>query len=174
MVAKKRTADAVDDAPRRAPVHATGRSSQEKLPELTISRTLDAPVDLVFRMWTDGEHLRNWCCPTGMTIPFSEGDIRPGGAFRSCMRAPDGAEYWLRGTYREIVPNERLVFTHAWLDEAGNPKHETVVTVTFAESGDGSTRLTLHQSFFLTGASRDGHRDGWNETFDNLAEYLST
>jgi uncharacterized protein YndB with AHSA1/START domain len=89
------------------------------------------------------------------------------------MRAPDGTEYWLRGTYREIVPNQRLVFTHAWLDDLGNPKHETVVTVTFAEAEAGRTRLTLHQAFFLTGSSRDGHRDGWNETFDNLAEYLS-
>lgn len=138
-----------------------------------MSRVFDAPRDLVFRVWTDSDHLRKWCCPTGLTIPFSEGDIRPGGSFRTCMRAPDGTEYWLRGTYREIVPDERLVFTHAWLDDTGAPKHETVVTVTFADAGEGRTRLTLHQAFFLTEASRDGHRDGWNETFDNLAEYLA-
>ena len=173
MAARERTADAVDDAPRPAVHHATGRSGEEPRQELVISRIFDAPVDLVFRMWTDGDHLRNWCCPTGMTVPFSEGDIRPGGSFRTCMRGPDGSEYWLRGTYREIVPNQRLVFTHAWLGEAGRPKHETVVTITFADAGAGRTSLSLHQGFFLTDSSRDGHGSGWQQTLDNLAEYLA-
>ena len=59
----------------------------------------------MFQAWTDGERLKRWCCPTGFAIPFSEGDIRPGGKFRTCMRSPQGEEHWLSGDYIEIVPD---------------------------------------------------------------------
>lgn len=141
-------------------------------PELLIRRRLAAPRDLVFRCWTEPERLARWCCPKGFTMPFSEGDIRPGGSFRTCMRAPDGTDYWLGGTYKEIVPPEKLVFAHRWLNDKGQAEHETVVTIVLEDAG-GHTELTLHQAFFLSEASRDGHRDGWEETLDNLAEYLA-
>ncbi|WP_442580501.1 SRPBCC family protein [Mesorhizobium sp. ASY16-5R] len=144
----------------------------ETRPELTIRRSFDAPRDLVFQCWTDPERLNRWCCPKGFTLPFSEGDIRPGGSFKTCMRAPDGTDHWLSGTYREIAPPERLVFSHRWLNDKGEHEHETVVTITLREQ-DGKTLLTLHQAFFLSEASRDGHREGWTETLDNLAEYLA-
>lgn len=140
--------------------------------ELVIRRRFAAPCELVFRAWTQGEHLARWCCPAGFTIPFSEGDIRPGGRFRTCMRAPDGTDHWLGGTYREIVPPETIVFTHSWEDADGRPQHETVVTVTLRPDGD-ATQLTLHQAFFATQASRDGHRGGWMQTLDKLEDYLS-
>jgi uncharacterized protein YndB with AHSA1/START domain len=127
----------------------------------------------VFKMWTDGEHLRRWCCPTGFSIPFSEGDIREGGSFRTCMRSPQGEDNWLGGTYLEIVPDERIVFTHAWQDEKGNSDHETTVTITLADAEDGKTQLTLHQAYFLSEASRDGHFGGWTETLDELERYLA-
>ncbi|WP_157019301.1 SRPBCC family protein [Mesorhizobium xinjiangense] len=149
----------------------TAMPQAQARPELYIQRTLDAPRELVFRMWTEGEHLEKWSCPTGFTIPFSEGDIRPGGSFRTCMRAPDGTDHWLGGTYKEIVAPEKIAFTHAWQDENGNSEHETVVTVTLAEK-DGKTLLTLHQAFFVSEASRDGHETGWNETLDQLERHL--
>lgn len=142
-------------------------------PELTIRRTFDAPRDLVFRLWTDGEHLRRWCCPTGFTIPFSEGDIREGGRFRTCMRAPDGTDHWLGGTYVEIVENRRIVFIHAWQDADGNSDHETTVTIDLADAPGGGTALTLHQAFFTSEASRAGHEDGWRETLDGLAAHIA-
>ncbi|WP_163268820.1 SRPBCC family protein [Chelativorans alearense] len=141
--------------------------------ELYISRLFDAPRALVFEAWTKAEHISRWSCPTGFTIPHSEGDIRTGGWFKTCMRSPEGEEHWLSGTYREVTPPERLVFTHAWHDESGKPGHETVVTIKLREEG-GRTRLTLHQAFFASRASRDGHEGGWNETLDNLAAYLPT
>ena len=144
----------------------------ETRPELTIRRNFDAPRELVFRCWTEPERLNRWCCPKGFTLPFSEGDIRPGGSFKTCMRAPDGTDHWLSGTYKEIAPPERLVFSHRWLNEKGEHEHETVVTITLREQ-DGKTQLTLHQAFFLSEASRDGHFEGWTETLDNLAEYLA-
>jgi uncharacterized protein YndB with AHSA1/START domain len=142
-------------------------------PALSIVRTFDAPRELVFRCWTEPEHLNRWCCPKGFTLPHSEGDgARQGGSFKTCMRAPDGTEYWLAGTYREVVPPECLVFSHRWLNDRGEPEHETVVTITLQDE-NGRTKLTLHQAFFLTEASREGHRQGWEETLDNLAEYLA-
>ena len=143
-------------------------------PELTLRRDFAAPRARVFEAWTDGDQLRRWCCPKGFTIPFSEGDIRPGGRFRTCMRSPDGEDHWLGGVYREISPPDRLVFTHAWQDEAGHSDHETIVTVTLADAPGGGTRLTLHQAFFTSDASRDGHREGWSETLDSLERHLAS
>ena len=138
--------------------------------ELSIVRVFDAPRHLVFQAWTQKEHLDRWSAPKGFTIPFSEGELRPGGRWRCCMRAPDGSEHWLSGVYREIVENELLVFTHAW-ETDGVRGHETVVTVRFSDQ-DGKTRVEFRQEFFDSIASRDGHAGGWAECFDLLADYL--
>ncbi|WP_295813289.1 SRPBCC domain-containing protein [uncultured Nitratireductor sp.] len=140
--------------------------------ELYINRTFDAPRALVFEAWTKQEHLDRWSCPTGFTIPSSEGDIRTGGWFRTCMRSPDGEDHWLSGRYEEVTPPERLVFTHAWHDGNDQPGHETRVTVIFSETPEGKTRMQFHQAFFTSTASRDGHEEGWNETFDKLGTLL--
>ena len=139
---------------------------------LVITRVFDAPRSLVFAAWTKSEHLQRWQgAPRGFTVRVDKSDIRPGGAYRICMRSPEGTEHWLQGTYREVVEPERLVFTHAWSDAQGRPGRETLVTVTFAEI-DGKTKLTLHQTGFEAVASRDGHKEGWSSALDRLAEYL--
>src|SRR5947209_1933543 len=76
-----------------------------------------------------------WWGPQGFVTTYCDMDIRPGGAFRVCMRSPEGTEYWKQGVYREVVEPERLVFTFAWEDAEGKPGHETLVTVSFAEQG---------------------------------------
>jgi uncharacterized protein YndB with AHSA1/START domain len=140
---------------------------------LVMSHVFDAPRELVYAAWTERQHLDKWHgAPEGMTVTVEQSDIRPGGAFRICMHAPDGKDHWLQGAYREVVAPERLVFTHAWLDAAGKPGPETLVTITFTERGD-RTELTLHQTGFASTQSRDGHREGWASTFRNLARYLS-
>ncbi|MGA9852409.1 MAG: SRPBCC domain-containing protein [Gammaproteobacteria bacterium] len=138
---------------------------------LVITRIFDAPPSLVFKAWTEKKHIGQWLAPRAFTIPHSEGEVRPGGHWRSCMRKPDGTELWLGGAYREVIESQRLVFTHAWDEPDGTRGHETVVTVTF-EDYDGKTRLTLYQTIFKSVESRDGHRGGWNECLDRLAEYL--
>lgn len=143
------------------------------LPQLVMRRDFDAPRELVYACWTEQEHMRHWFFPRDFTVPHSESDIRPGGRYRSCLRAPDGTDHWVGGVYRELSPPEKIVFTHAWQDEAGNSEHETLVTVTFADLGNGRTRMTFHQAFFLSEASRDGHEGGWSETFDGLGAYLA-
>lgn len=140
--------------------------------ELVITRVFDAPRDLVWKAWTEPERIKQWSAPRGFTIPVAEGELRPGGAWKSCMRKPDGTDLWLGGVYHEIDEPKRLVFTHAWLDEHGNPGPETVVTVTLTERG-GKTEMNFRQSGFDSIESRDGHAGGWNECFDKLEELLA-
>ncbi len=140
---------------------------------LVMQRIFDAPRELVFKAWTEPEHLVRWSCPRGFTLTHCEGELRPGGPWRSCMRSPDGKDLWLGGVYREIVAPERLVFTHAWDDPQGNPGPETLVTVTFAERG-GKTEMTFRQAVFQSLGERDGHQGGWTECFEKLAQYVKT
>jgi uncharacterized protein YndB with AHSA1/START domain len=140
--------------------------------ELVITRVFDAPRDLVWKAWTEDERMKQWSAPKGFTIPVSEGDLRPGGAWKACMRKPDGTELWLGGVYREIIEPDKLVFTHAWLDEHGKPGPETLVTVTLTERG-GKTEMNFRQSGFESVDSRNGHAEGWNECFDKLEGLLA-
>ena len=135
--------------------------------ELVISRTFDAPRDLVFAAWTDPHHVREWWGPVSYPARYVEMDVRPGGAWRMCLRSTEGKpELWQGGVFREVVPPERLVFTFAW-DEEGERGLQTLVTVTFTEEG-GKTRMTFRQVPFQSVEERDGHQGGWNSTFSRL------
>jgi uncharacterized protein YndB with AHSA1/START domain len=140
--------------------------------ELTITRIFDAPCDLVFSVWSEQDHLKHWCYPRDFTVPFSEMDFRVGGAYRTCLRSPDGQDHWVQGVYREIDAPQRLVFTHAWANSEGISGRETLVTVMFEEL-DERTKLTFHQAPFESVESRDSHHEGWTETLDHLAAYLA-
>ena len=147
-----------------------GASAAER--ELVITRILDAPRELVFKAWTEPDRAIRWWGPRGFTTAHYELDFRPDGAYRVCMRSPEGTEHWQRGVCREVVEPERLVFTYAWEDSEGTPGHETVVTVTLAEFG-AKTKLTLHQAVFETVTARDLHQGGWASALEWLAEYLA-
>jgi uncharacterized protein YndB with AHSA1/START domain len=141
-------------------------------PKLMITRVFDAPPSLVFKAWTGPEHLARWWGPQGFTTVSCHMDVRPGGTWFRRMRAPDGTEDCRRGVYREIVEPERLVFTYVPEDAEGNPGHETLVTVTFADLG-GKTKLTLHQAVFDSVAARDAHEGGWTSCLERFADYLA-
>ena len=138
--------------------------------ELVIRRVFDAPRELVWKAWT--VDMAKWSAPRGFTMPVSEGDVRPGGKWRAMMKTPDGKELWLGGEYHEVVPPERLVFTHEWDSEKGKPGAESLVTVLLAEVG-GKTEMTFKQTGFTTAESRNGHAEGWTECFDILDEILA-
>lgn len=137
--------------------------------ELVIDRVFDAPRDLVWKAWT--AQMDQWSAPKGYTMPVSEGDLRPGGKWRSCMRTPDGKDLWLGGVYREIVEPEKLVFTHAWDDPTGHSGPETLVTVMLAER-DGKTEMNFRQTGFTSVDSRNAHAHGWNQCFELLDALL--
>jgi uncharacterized protein YndB with AHSA1/START domain len=141
--------------------------------ELVVTRIVNAPRRLVFQAWTVPEQVARWWGPQGFVTTHCDMDIRPGGAFRLCMRSPDGTDYWKRGVYREIVAPERIVFTFAWEDAEGKPGHELLTTVTFADAGAG-TRLTLHQARFETVERCQDHRTGWTSCLERFAEYMLT
>jgi len=140
---------------------------------LEIERVFNAPRSLVYAAWTDPVHATKWA-PHGMKIIHTEAELRPGGKIRVGMRHVNGAEHWESGVYREVVANERLVFTHAWEDDEGNRGPETLVRVEFEDAGPGRTRMFFRQTGFSSIASRDGHRQGWSESFDDLAAYFGT
>jgi uncharacterized protein YndB with AHSA1/START domain len=140
--------------------------------ELVITRVFDAPRELVFKAWTDPALAMGWFGPRDHPATRLQMDVRPGGAWRGCLRSTEsGKELRLGGMYREIVAPERVVFTFAW-DEEGERGLETLVTLTFAEEG-GKTRMTFRQTPFQSIEERDGHRGGWTSSFDRLEEYVA-
>ncbi len=150
---------------------------------LVIERIFDAPRELVWKAWTDPEQVMRWWGPKGYTSPACRIDFRVGGTYLFCMRSPEGQDIWSTGVYREIVPMERFVCTSSFGDEHGNvvpASHygmsadfplEMLGTVTFEEL-DGKTKMTLRHAG-LPGEIRDGAQQGWNESFDKLAESLA-
>lgn len=140
--------------------------------QLTITRLFDAPRSLVFKVWTQPEHFSRWLGPKDFTTIGCQMNVQVGGMYRACIRSPEGTDHWMQGIYREIIEPERLVFTFAWEDENSQPKHETLVTVTFEEQGN-KTLMTFQQAIFESIESRDSHNTGWSECFDRLATYLT-
>jgi len=134
--------------------------------ELVITRTLDAPRSLVFKMWTTPEYLVRWWGPKDFTAPSIKMDFRVGGGYRACIRSSKGEEYWMTGTYREIVEPERIAFSFRW-EEEGERGQDNTVTVTFTEEGT-KTRMTFRQAYFDSVEQCDSHFEGWSECMDRL------
>jgi uncharacterized protein YndB with AHSA1/START domain len=139
--------------------------------KLVITRIINMARELLFQAWTDPRKVAKWWGPKDFTNPVCELDARPGGAMRIDMRGPDGTVYPMSGVYREILENERLVFTCSPLDEKGNPLFEVLNTVTFSDH-EGSTKLTVHASVSKVTAGAEpylaGMDEGWNQSLDRL------
>ena len=149
-----------------------GSAAELERRTLVLDRLFDAPCDVVFKAWSEPEHLIHWWGPRGFTSDIEKMEFRVGGAYRIHMRSPEGTDHWSQGVYREIVPPQRLVMVGSWADARGKPTTpETVLTVTFEERG-AQTRLTLH-SVFETVTARDAHRGGWSSSLERLMDYLA-
>jgi len=142
--------------------------------EILMTRVFDAPRRLVFQAWTNPEHVPHWMLgPKGWTMPVCEIDPRPGGAWHFVWRHSDSTEMEMRGVYREITPPERLVSTESW----GGKWPETLNTLILSEK-DGKT--TIAQTVLYPSkeardeALKTGMKEGVNQSFDRLAEYLAT
>ncbi|MDR7220755.1 SRPBCC domain-containing protein [Aminobacter aminovorans] len=134
---------------------------------LEFSRVFDAPPALVFRMWSSPEHLCRWWGPKGFTSSCETHEFRKGGDYHLLIHGE--SDNGMSGTFREIVDNQRIVFTFAWDHD---PDWQTLVTVTLKPEGDG-TRLTFRQEPFLDVETRDSHLGGWGECLDRLADALA-
>lgn len=154
--------------------------SQADLPsdrEIRISRVFNAPRDLVWAAMTDPKQVVRWWGPVGFTTTIEEMDFRPGGTWRHVMHGPDGAKYPNRSVFKEIVPPERIVYTHGGAREGG-PGVRFTATWTFEALEPFKTRLTIHQ-VFPTGEMRDfvinefGAVEGGKQTLGRLDAYLA-
>jgi uncharacterized protein YndB with AHSA1/START domain len=140
--------------------------------ELTLERIIDAPREKVFKAWTDPELMKQWFAPKPYTTPIVEVDVRPGGSAYIVMRGPDGKDLPNRGVYLEVVPNEKLVSTDAYV-KAWEPSEKPFMTLilTFEDEG-GKTRYTARVRHW-TVADREAHEKmgfhgGWSLCTDQL------
>lgn len=155
--------------------------------ELVITRTFNAPRELVFKACTDAEHLRHWWGPAGSVLHVVEFDLRPGGAFRYYTESEDGV-MWVKIVYHEIMEPEKLVFVNSFSDEAGNvvrapfwPSYPLEICNVFTFTEDnGKTTLTMRGSpvnanegdlRFFSSVIPDV-QEGYGGTFERLADYV--
>jgi uncharacterized protein YndB with AHSA1/START domain len=160
-----------------------------KSADFVISRVLDAPRDLVWKCFTDPEHMGKWFGPKGFTNFSSKMDFRAGGRYHYGLKSPDGMIVWGRQVYREIVPLEKIVYIQSFSDEQGGlSRHpmaptwpiEMLGVFTFEEQPGGKTRFTLRWSAHNATAEEqkafdEGHgsmNQGWSGTLDQLDAYL--
>jgi len=159
--------------------------------DFVISRVLDAPRELVWKVFSEPERMKEWRGPKGFTVIASKMDFRPGGIYHYGMQAPNGAAMWGKFVYREIVPPERMVFINSFSDEDGGvTRHpmspswplEMLSTFTFEELPGGKTRFTLRWRAYNASAeeqktfdaAHDSMNQGWGGTLEQLTAYLKT
>jgi len=142
--------------------------SNTKDRELLITRTLNAPVELVWEAFTNPEHVANWWGPNGFTNTIYTMDLRPGGLWELVMHGPDGTNYKNKSIYKEIKVNKRIVFNHF------NPDFTT--TIEFEEQGE-QTHLRWHMLFdsveeFIQVVKTFKADEGLKQNIEKLIVYL--
>jgi uncharacterized protein YndB with AHSA1/START domain len=179
---------------KRAPsVASPDTSGAPAAQQFVITRTYDAPRDLVWKAWTEADRLAQWWGPRGCAIRVISLDVRPGGVFHYAMQFKPGHEMFGRFVYREIAAPERLVFVNSFSDAGGGLTRapfpqmqgkwplEVLNTLTLAEQG-GKTTLTLRggpinateEEVAMYVSMFDSMRQGFGGTFDQLAEHLAS
>jgi len=145
---------------------AAAKPASAERPSLTLTRRFRARPEKVWAAWTEPEKLIAWFC-TSKAKPGSfraDLDVRVGGRYRISFDMEPGEHSEVGGIYREVVPNEKLVFSWAW---HSTPERESLVTVSIRPDGAGSLLVFTHEQFFDE-AARDRHRTGWSGALDKL------
>ncbi len=155
-----------------------------------ISRTFNAPREIVFDAFTKPEEMKKWWGPKGFTMLASKMDFKVGGTYHYGMRGPDGSPMWGKFVYREIVRPERIVFINSFSDENGGvTRHpmapdwplQMITTFTFEDLADSKTRFTTISTAFdateaegaVFDANHDSMTQGWTGTLDQLEAHLA-
>jgi uncharacterized protein YndB with AHSA1/START domain len=155
---------------------------------LFVSRVFDAPVEKVWRAWTEGEQVKRWWGPHGFTAPVAEMDVREGGRSLVCMRAPaeyGGQDMYNTWTYGKVEPQKRLEFIVNFTDKDGNqldpgrmglppgiPK-EVPHVITFEALDDRRTEMTVSEFGYTSKEAHDQSRLGLDQVLDKMAASLS-
>jgi uncharacterized protein YndB with AHSA1/START domain len=149
---------------------------------LFITRIFDLPVNKVWAAWTEPESSKKWWGPKDFTCPYCSIDLKVGGKYLSCMRSPQGDEFWSTGVYKEIIPHKKLVSSDSFSNEKGdiipasalnmpgNWPLELQVTVTFEQTA-GKTKMVL-EHVGLPPEIYDDCQTGWQQSFDKLEKNL--
>jgi uncharacterized protein YndB with AHSA1/START domain len=158
----------------------TGTATSIEQRELIVKRIFSAPRDLVFKAWSDCDHLKHWWGPREWPLTHCKMDFRPGGTWLYCMTGPGGEEAWGKAVYSEIVEPERIVFTDYFSDADGNEAPgmpSSLTTVEFA-ARDSQTEVISRSQYTteedLKKVLDMGVIEGVTETWDRLEEYLGT
>jgi uncharacterized protein YndB with AHSA1/START domain len=147
--------------------------------ELKLERVVDAPRELIWKCWTEPEHLKHWFTPRPWLTTGCKIDLRVGGEFFTMMQSPDGGDFPNHGVYLEIVQNRRLVFTDAYTagwQPSENPFFTAIVE--FEDAGAGKTKYTAHaRHWTIENAKKHeemGFHDGWAKALEQLVEHAKT
>ena len=138
--------------------------------EIRISRVLNAPIDLVWEVWTDPEHIRHWWGPNGFTNTISKMDVRENGEWDLMMHGPDGTDYKNKSIFKEIIRHKKIVYEHI-----SGPKF--LATINFESEGD-RTRIDWHMLFetkeqFIQTVKTFKADEGLRQNVEKLSEYLA-
>jgi len=151
---------------------AQPKKTDDNVTELVLDRLLDAPREKLFKLWTDGSTYPEWFCPKPWTVADVHIDVRPGGKSEFVIKGPEGQEFPNRGIFLEVVPNEKIVFTDAFVD-AWTPSSRAfmVATVTFADEG-GKTRYRAVARHWSPEARAEHEKMGFHEGWGIVATQL--
>ncbi len=145
-----------------------GKSQLAEKPSLTLVRHFPVPPEKVWRAWTTPEALKRWFGPDEGEVTIAETDVRVGGRFHIVFFTLDGERHDVGGEYLEVQQNRKLVFTWAW---KSTPDRESLVTLTFRPSGDGTDFTMVHGQFF-DNTARDNHEFGWTGALAKLERLM--
>jgi uncharacterized protein YndB with AHSA1/START domain len=153
--------------------------------DIVIERIFNAPIELIWQMWTKPEHFQNWYGPKGATVPVAKMDVKVGGKRLICMemQRPNGSmKMWSTGEYLEIVPNTKLVYSDSMSDENGNimsasdmgmPEGFPVTTevIVVLEDLGGKTKMTMTHAGM---PANQGAGGGWEQAFEKMSNYINS
>ncbi len=149
--------------------------------DLVLERIVDVPAELIWKAWTEPEHLKPWFTPAPWATVECEIDLRPGGLFRTVMRSPEGKDFPNTGCFLEVVPNRKLVWTDAlgpgYRPAALSPSlpfHFTgVILLEPRGTGTKYTAIAVHPDEASRAEhARMGFQEGWGKALDQLVEYV--
>ena len=155
----------------------TEPSAPDERLDLILTRDIAASPSLIWRAWTDPDQLKQWWAPAPLTTPECELEVRPGGLFRTLMRAPDGTEYPTQGCFLDLVENERIVFTDAltagWRP-AEKPFFTAIISLATHGAGTRYTARAMHRNVSDRKTHEDmGFHEGWGICTDQLANLVA-
>ena len=161
------------------------KNTVNEIERMVVTRIFDAPLELVWKAWTDPNYVIQWWGPKGFTSPVCKMDFRVGGKFLICTTTPDGQEFWHGGEYHEIVSHEKIISSMYFSDAKGNKvepaelgiEHEAIEgahdVILFEDIGNGQTKLTFIGNEPMESAKNSGQLEGMSQVLDKVAEVVT-